>query len=322
LPLRRTLRAPWGVDIGEPLNTVLAMKSPLLILLASWMVVGCAESPSASSAPATSPAEPAGGDVFGWVRLRAESARVSGFELATVDGAFARYAGMDEATLRHAFDVWSPPAAEGCAWVGSGQRAAADARVELLSAGWLGLVGGGETLRLAPRPLLGGGPVRGLIYGTDDDVSPSLTTGDRFLLWADGDVVGAFAALMAPPEAAEIVAVDGVEIGAAREVEVSENAALTIEWLQTRGPVFVSVSADGVAMGPSLECRVEGASSITLDRPALWASLGGPQAIDVVVRTATREALPAGAGVGGAVSIERLDRVTVRSRAMDQDVAR
>ena len=235
-------------------------------------------------------------------RTTSESPR---FEL---EAFFVEATGVDRSSMLSALDAWTPTATDGCTARFPGATDA-NARVEFLSAGQVGLTGNGDTTSSHPAVFSGGARMTGFAY--PDALGPAYAAGETYTVWASGEFVGAFAETLDAPGYVQLIAVDGRELGSATEMAVGADQ-VAVELFSDSDRVYVSLSPIGDIGRGSIECRFDGVERIEFDLNEVDALLGPSHDLELTVRSASTAPIPSTVGVDGEIQVVFSDRLLLR----------
>lgn len=284
-------------------------------LLAAAVAAGLfACAPTAEPAPEVETAVDAP-QRFALLAVETPSGRATG-EMAPEMNArvhFAAFHGMTLETVAAALDIWRPTALDACAIVDPPPRVAANAALDLLSAGVVGLEGNNAQLTLSPR-LFGAGPrLSGFTYAPDAQADVVTWAADAgYELWASGDEVEPFRFTFQPTDLVRIDAISGAPVGSATELEVRPGQDVVVSVETHAVEVFVSVRTIEQLNGPVAECRFGAIDGVAFDARELDRTFGAGADLEITVRTADAHPLPEGLGLPGELVVSSVDRVVVR----------
>lgn len=253
------------------------------------------------------------GQRFGLLEIRANAGRGSGGVEQRVDTAvhFVEHRGVSREAVTTALDAWTPPASMGCMVLDPPSPAVADASLDLLNAGSVGVSGNGGATRLTPR-FLGGGPnLSGFAYGGGQDDAPIWAAGEIYTVWASGDEVGPFAFGIPAPDRIQFIEVSGREVGSAHELSVDANEDIDIRFFSDARDVYVSVRTLEPYAEARVECHFEAIDGVAFDAAELQTTFGG-QDLEFTLRTATVVPLPESAELQGDAIAQVYDRLVIR----------
>jgi hypothetical protein len=255
-------------------------------------------------------------DAFGVVRIRARNVRTSetndpGID---VDAHFFRAASLSRIEVLRGLGVWNPAYEdEGCVVV-QAPRGVTDraARVRLMDAGSLEVLGNGESLRMDPRAIPSYIPqFSGFAYGTESPTPPVYAAGELYVV----DVLGgseleAFSVPIVAPPPTMLAMINETALGSASRVPIATTEDLVVDLISDGAPVTLVVRRTGSVEGPSVQCRFETAARVRFGASELDDALGNGD-LEVTVRSETRQPFPSEAEMDGVVIFEFSDRVGV-----------